>query len=434
MPSIGYKQLKPLVESARLGGAAAAEVLASSWAGNQVVSAGTRIGPVTRTSGQSLAVRVWMEDGRSGSASGSLSQGGALVDRAVAKAESATPSEFSGPVQRMRVAPGGLSTADQRWEQIGDDDRIDVVNSNERSVSSGHPSIHSTRFTYEDRETFRAFVNTRGVELEERTTWYKATGAVQAETEQGTLHLQQTHHARNFASTVCLPFGRNLTDEMERLLGPLAESPGAIRVHLPSLAIGPIFARLGPLFTPEKMTEKCCLMAGGPLHRKVHLVDDGVRPGALRTRLFDDRGVHAVPLTLIKDGVVDRVFLDPPTARAQGTRPTGHSRDGQLCPTNLLIRPGTRTANAILTELGQTVFEVGIFPEDFKFNSSTGKFSATVSGRIRTGGKYQGTLRNVSLAGNLVEALKSVFDVTSNTDRIGHVDAPGFIVDGLTVT
>jgi predicted Zn-dependent protease len=233
---------------------------------------------------------------------------------------------------------------------------------------------------------------------------------------------------------VCLPFGRNLTDRMKTLLGPTADPPGEIRVHLPSLATGPIFARLGPLFTPRQMTaDRSCLVKAGPLHRKLHLVDDGARPGALRTRLFDGRGVHAVPLTLIKDGAVDRVFLDPPTARSQGTRPTGHTRDGKLQPTNLLIRPGTRTANAILTELGQTVFEVSIFPEDFDFNPATGAFSAIVSGRIRVGGKHQLPVRNVLLKGNLVEALKSVFDITSNTDRIGHVDAPGFIVDTFTV-
>jgi len=163
------------------------------------------------------------------------------------------------------------------------------------------------------------------------------------------------------------------------------------------------------------------------------MVDDGARPGALRTRLFDDRGVHPVPLTLMRDGAVDRLFLDPPTARAQSTRPTGHVTDSALAPSNLLIRPGTRTANAILTELGEQVFEVSVFPDEWHLDMKTGAFEAVVTGQLRTGSSFEGVLRNVHLVGNLAEVFSSVFDITSNTDRIGHVDAPGFIVDGFTV-
>ena len=45
----------------------------------------------------------------------------------------------------------------------------------------------------------------------------------------------------------------------------------------------------------------------------------------------------------------------------------------------------------------------------------------------------RGALRRARLRGNLVDALRHVVAVTSDTDRILHVDAPGVIVDGLEV-
>jgi predicted Zn-dependent protease len=74
-----------------------------------------------------------------------------------------------------------------------------------------------------------------------------------------------------------------------------------------------------------------------------------------------------------------------------------------------------------------------VLPPDFELDMQTGDMFAKVSGRLLTGSKPQGAVRNVSLRGNLIEVLSQIVDLTSNTDRHQHVDAPGLILDGFVL-
>ena len=48
-------------------------------------------------------------------------------------------------------------------------------------------------------------------------------------------------------------------------------------------------------------------------------------------------------------------------------------------------------------------------------------------------GKREGTACNVRLRGSLVDALKQLVSLSSDTDRYGHIDAPGMVLDGFSV-
>jgi predicted Zn-dependent protease len=430
-------KLTDLVTQARRAGVQAAEVLYESAQGTTIkVERGHAIDRSVER--DQLTIHCWLSGGRMGTAQGSLAEATTVLEKAQHHAEQADPDPTSGPTERMRVLTSGLSTLDRRWDSVRHAERIEVISAAERGARTADRRVRANEFTYQDERTYRAFTSSRGIELEENGTRYQMKGVAFVGEGDQLVRLEETIGARTFASAACLPFGQNLARRAIGLTRLVTPPSGPYRVVFPSLATARLFRRLATHFTPEKMRPETCFLARSktdqPLfHRLLHLLDDGVRPGALRTRAFDDRGVHPVPLTLIRDGHIDRLFLDSSAARAQGTRPTGHMHEGALRPSNLLIRPGTRSANAILAESGCQTLMVDVLPPDFELDMQTGDLFAKVSGRLLTGSKPQGAVRNVSLRGNLIEVLSQIVDLTSNTDRHQHVDAPGLILDGFVL-
>ena len=168
---------------------------------------------------------------------------------------------------------------------------------------------------------------------------------------------------------------------------------------------------------------------------RLHLQDDGTLPGGLRTASFDERGVCPVSLTLLREGRVDGRFVHPELAHRHDVRPTGHLVEGVEKPRNLILRSGTRSMNATLADLGGQVLAVDDFPDlsDSALDPRTGRMQALVHGVVLQSNKPVGAVRGVKRVGNLLEVLNQVVEMCSDTDRIGHVDAPGMVLDGFLV-
>jgi hypothetical protein len=56
-----------------------------------------------------------------------------------------------------------------------------------------------------------------------------------------------------------------------------------------------------------------------------------------------------------------------------------------------------------------------------------------VSGHLLQGHTVVGARRQARLRGNIIDALQQVAAITSDTDRILHVDSPGIFMDGLRI-
>jgi PmbA protein len=167
--------------------------------------------------------------------------------------------------------------------------------------------------------------------------------------------------------------------------------------------------------------------------KRLHLLDDGTLPGGLRTTAFDDRGVTPVPLTLLREGWVNNRFFGPEEARQRGARPTGHAVGEGQRPTNLQLRAGTRSMNALLADVSDPVFVLDHVEDIAGVDLRTGKIEVLGGGTFIRAGKPVGCAYRVQVTGDLVDVLSRVVDVASDTDRVGSVDAPGLLVDGLSI-
>ena len=196
-------------------------------------------------------------------------------------------------------------------------------------------------------------------------------------------------------------------------------------------AAADFFRRFAPAFCADAVRAGNFLASrlGRPLSSSVlHITDDAGLSSGLYSRTFDDRGVPPIPVTLLKEGVPNSLYHDPESARALGLRPTGHVTDGALRPTNLVVRPGSRTRNVILAELTEHL----VIDDLPQLNLVTGRLVGPVLVGVVRGGQREGAaLAQLDL--DVHELLACVDEVASDQERNGEVDAPTMVLRGLSL-
>jgi len=434
--TIDLQELMTQLQAATAAGASAAEMHLREATGIDVDTTRARANKrdvVTR----SLRIRAWLADGRSGEAGGAPEKYAEIAQKAVAAASKSAPDQGAAPVERLAVSSRGLGIDDRRFPTLAPADRIEVITSAERGARGVDKAILTRDFKYSDRRVRRAVVSTNGLNVEEWSTLYTAEGLANA----GDVTIRESIAARSFASISSLPFGVVLARRVMALQAPQASPEGVKRVMMPPRVVGPLFARLATAFDIASLEAGACLFANGyregrsVVDSRIHLIDDAQLPGGLRSYAFDDEGVPPVPLALLREGIPDARYIDLPTGRRREIRPSGHWIDGALRPANLLLRSGTRSMSALLSE-HQTVrtFVLDHVASWDGLDLATGAFEVVASGFVQRGNDtIEGPVRNVRLSGNVLTMLSNLVEIASDTDRIDHVDAPGMLVEGVTI-
>ncbi|MFT4623430.1 MAG: PmbA protein [Myxococcota bacterium] len=427
------------LEAARLRGALGCEYLRTASSGIQFEVDRGRERKVEQISTDDVTIRLWLDGGREGLASGPFASSAALVDAAVSAAESAEMDRFAGPVEQLNRPPRGLGIDDRRYGALEMEDRVDVVSGIERSVRAVDRRLVPSGVTWRDSRTFRLFGSTRGVAAQEWSTLFEGEVTVAGSHRGDNVVASSSVASRSFASLASVPYGANLARRVAAVLvDGRSLNPGPVRVVLAPTATARLFERIAEAF------DHATVSSGGnflvrdgrmvQVHPRIHLLDDGQAPAGLRSHAFDDRGCVPRPITLIKEGVLDERLLDPRTARSVERHPTGHMFGTGLRPGNLSIRGGTRSINAITSELGGIMLFLEHLPDlSDAVDLRTGELDCVVSGVVRDGKESVGAVRNRRLTGNLAQALTDLVQVCSDTDRVRHVDAPGMILDGFTL-
>jgi PmbA protein len=329
---------------------------------------------------------------------------------------------------------------DRRYSALSREDRLDVLVTAERVTRAVDRDLELSAFSYRDERVVRTLVNTRGLRLREASTVFRVEGVVR---DAGLgISLSDVIEDRAFATVASLPFGATLARRLVELRGTRTTWDGPARVMLPPRVVAELFGLLAPHFRLRELQSDSSFLSrarsGGNLvlSPRLHVVDDGLLSGALNSRSFDDHGVSPVPLTLLRDGQVDGWYMDLDEARARDVRPTGHVRDGRLMPSNLVVRGGSRSMNALLAEQPQPVVVLDhVRGLDRGLDLQTGRLSCKASGRVVVPrNDTRGWLPEMKLQGDLTEVLTRIVDLASDTDRHGHIDAPGMLVDGLSVS
>ncbi len=408
------------------------ELWVEQWSGVTLHAERGRVVHHEARGGVSVRARVWTADGRLGEAAGdALEQAEVLLSRAAEAAPLGAPNPYAGPVGPTAARGRGLGIDDRRYAGLSDEDRAEVVVQIDREARADRRVMPGDA-VYEDARAQRVLVNSRALALEEWSTTFRCRVQGAVATPDREIALLERVDGRSFASVASFPIGQSLTDRASLLCAPAGATPsGPVRVVLPARVTAALFERIATVFSWADPSRS--FLGRGPLHRKLHVIDDGGHPGGLRSRAFDDRGVPPTAVVLVREGVLDGRLIDVESARAADVGPSGHAWGGGLAVSNLLLRQGTRSVVALLSERAETPALVIDHFEDLgtSLDLGSGMMRVVAAGSWRRATRLEGSVRRVVLEADLGDALRRLVDISSDTDRIGSIDAPALVLDGF---
>lgn len=413
--------LQSALDSARKQGAKAAEVLRETYESKAI--SGARVRP-SRGGGTRNRVRVWIDGVRTGVGESPMLE--AAISMAIANANAAPIDPHAGPADRFAPLSGPLGIDDRRHLGIVEADRNEVLQLAERSLSVG--STRLERIEYTETRVVRSLLSSRDVSLEAGSTTYTlgATASLSG------VALSHRIASRHFSDVVSLPFGTELRRRLEGLTLPRVVPAAGSPVVIEPRAMASLIRSIAPAFTASAVQSGSFV---SPLLGKrlapasLHVTDDAGLSSGLYTLPFDACGVPPMAIALLKEGVVNSLYHDVESARAAGLRPTGHVRwDGRLAPSNLIVRPGSRTRNVILTELKDYV----LVDELPSVNVQTGRVGGPVWAQVFQGGQAVGSFQGAVSTG-VVELLNCIAELAADQERNEEVDAPTTVFAGLSI-
>ena len=233
-------------------------------------------------------------------------------------------------------------------------------------------------------------------------------------------------------------------DAIDQLHGEPVET-GEYRVIFDRRAMGALLRTFAGVFSAENVQQKMSLLGGkegtAVASEILTLMDDPLYPGGLNSRAFDAEGSASKTKAVIDKGVLTTLLHSRKTAKKQGVEPTGnanrmgYSATVHVGPTNMFIKPGEKSLEELMADVGDGLVITGLSGLHAGANPASGDFSLLSNGYTIEGGKRGRAVERVTVAGNFYEVLKNVRAVGSDLRQpLVGVDSPSVDVGTLKVS
>jgi PmbA protein len=312
----------------------------------------------------------------------------------------------------------------------------------EREAFRVDPRIKRTRkssVNFSESQTL--IVSTKGAEVSYRSTACSASIEVVAEEggeSQGGYDFDVTrHYSRLRVDEV----GRRAAKQALALLGAKSIPSVKAPVVLDYRVAEEFLSLLAPAVSAENVQKKKSLFMGRlgsvVVSDKLNVIDDGLLDGGLGTAPSDDEAVPARRKAVIENGRLALFLHNTYTANKEKTVSTGNGvRSFKGTPgvgvTNFSIEPGAASLDELVREAGTGLYVTEVMGAHTA-NPISGDFSVGAVGFWIEKGKLAYPVREIAIAGNILDLMKNVIAVGSDLRFSGRIGSPSLLVKELSI-
>ncbi len=441
---------KELVEGAVHAGATAAEALGRE---GDEFSVGVRLGKIERlkeAASKSLSLRVFLGQ-RSASAftsdfaPDSLAK---LLRRALemARATSEDPASGLPEPDLLGQYEGDLALYSDDVRQMTTEQRIDMARRAEAAALEADPRIiNSEGASFEAGVGRKVYVNSLEFSGAYASSYCAVSVTPVAQTNGGpggNLERDYWYSVSRRAGALDSPesVGRRAAQRVLRRLGARKISTRKVPVVFDPETAASLLGHVFEAVRGDSIYRNASFLAGKLGQRvsseNVTVVDDGLRPGGLGSRPFDDEGIASGVTPVIVKGVLQNYLLNCYTARKLGLRTTGNAVRGLagtpgVGPKNFYLEAGSNSPEEMIRSLKEGLYVTELI--GFGVNVVTGDYSRGAAGIWIEQGELAYPVAEITVAGNVGELLQQIRGVGSDLEFRGPIAAPTLLVEGLTV-
>ncbi|AEK73544.1 zinc-dependent protease [Thermococcus sp. 4557] len=164
------------------------------------------------------------------------------------------------------------------------------------------------------------------------------------------------------------------------------------------------------------------------------VVDDPTLPGRFGSYVYDDEGVKARRVEIIRDGVLVNYLNDRETSALLGLEPNGHARaqgynyQPLVRMSNTYVEPGDWSFEEMVEEVKNGLYMVGDKGGEVDTAGGTFTFGAR-EGYVIENGEVKEMVRDVALSGSILDVLRNIHAIGNDL----KVDFPGYCGKGQWV-
>jgi PmbA protein len=435
--------LNDVVAAALAGGADAAEAVGAE---RRALSIGVRNGAleeVEREESRDLGLRVFIGQ-RQASVSGSDISPEArakLVARCVAMAKLAPEDPYAGLADPDRLARGALPDLDLYDPAEPEPEALEAKARVAEEAARAVPKVTNSDGGSASWSTGQwRIVTSAGFSGLHRASSFSLGASAIAGDADG---METGYDGRSVRWQTDLPEARDIGAEAgRRAAGRLGArkiasttAPVIFENRLAASLLNPLIGAIsGPSIARGTSFLKDRL--GQPVFAKgIAVTDDPHRLRGLGSSPFDDEGVTNGAANLIDDGVLTTWLLNTASARQLGLSTTGHASRGLagppgVGPTNLTLRPGTRSQAELMADAGAGLLVTSMFGPSL--NGNTGDWSVGCSGFWFEAGEIAYPVNEITVAGNLIDIYARLVPGADLEIR-GASNAPSILIDALAI-
>lgn len=167
------------------------------------------------------------------------------------------------------------------------------------------------------------------------------------------------------------------------------------------------------------------------------LIDDGLLPDGLGSRLFDDEGLPSRKNVVIENGVLKKYLCDCYSAKKLGVEPTGSASRGvgsapAPSTSNFYLQNGSIPPEEIIASVKEGLYLTSV--HWVGVNYITGDYSRGAEGIWIENGKLTYPVQEFTVAGNMLDMMKNITMIGNDLKFRDSVNAPTFKIKELVIS
>lgn len=423
----------------------AAEVFLRSYTSTTVEVKEQKVDALDRANDIGAGLRVIVQ-GRPGFAfTTDFSDSGlhSLAQAAVTNAQNTEPDPFIVIPSKPAAPYETVAIYDPNIINLTEREKIDRVMGMEReafSVDQRIKRIRKASASFSEAETL--IVNSYGADI-----WYRSTACSSSievvaedkgESQAGSdFDVNRFYHKLRIEET-----GRRAARRAVDLLGAKSIASVKATVVLEATVAQEFLSMMAAGFSAESVQKKKSLFMGkldtevaSPI---ITIHDDGLLTGGLGTAPSDDEAVPMKKKTVIDEGRLALFLHNTYTAGKDKTESTGNGMRGGfkgmpgVGVTNLYIEPGRCSLEALISQAGRGLLVTDVMGMHTA-NPVSGDFSVGATGFWIENTKKAYPVREITIAGNILDLMKNVDVVGSDLRFSGRIGSPSLLIKELSI-
>jgi PmbA protein len=366
-----------------------------------------------------------------------------MVGSAMAGARNTEPDPFNTLPGRPDAAYPAVNIHDPAVVALPDREKIERVTAMEREAYAVDPRIRRIRKAAAGfSESFTLIMNSLGAEMSSRGTAVSASIEAVAE-DKGEAQAGWDHDVKRFYREIDIEaVGRRAARKAVDLLGACRIDSVKAPVILDPTVSQEFLDIIRGGFSAENVQKGKSLFAGklgaavaSPL---ITIHDDGLLEGGIGSAPADDEAVPMRRKTVIDQGRLGMFLYNAHAAKKEGTASTGNGVRGGfkgvpgIGVTNLYIQAGTVAPADLFASTGRGLFVTEIMGAHMA-NPISGDFSVGATGFWIENGRKAYPVREVTIAGNIIDVLMNVDAVCSDLKFSGRIGSPTLRIKELSI-